>query len=397
MDILAEISQVTAFMVAPLALYLGGLALLARRRHPAVSSGAPRWRLTVVVPAHNEEKGIAATVASLRSVSYPRNLWRLVVVADNCQDNTAVVAARAGAMVWCRQDELRQGKGYALTYAFARLLRENTCDAVVVVDADTSVSPNLLRALATRLEGGEKVLQGSYGVRNPHASWRTALMTVALATFHDVRSLAREALGLSAGLRGNGMCFAIDVLREVPHRAFGLVEDVEYGIVLGRAGYRVAFVAEARVLGEMASGSRASASQRQRWEGGRWALARQHFVGLLCQGLKRRNAMLLDLAMDLALPPLGYLWCCIVLGLSFEVASAWQRDSLTFAGVLWGLSFMAVVIYVLRGVQLSDLGARGYRALAWAPVYVLWKMALLLPVGPRSSAWIRTSREQERA
>ena len=122
----------------------------------------------------------------------------------------------------------------------------------MVVDADTVVSRNLLSAFAARFERGASAVQADYGVRNPHASWRTRMMAIALAAFHGVRSAARERLGLSCGLRGNGMAFTKALLHAHPPAAFSIVEDLEYGIQLGYAGIRVEYVPEARVLGQMA-------------------------------------------------------------------------------------------------------------------------------------------------
>src|SRR5205823_3666605 len=102
----------------------------------------------------------------------------------------------------------RRGKGYALAHAFEHALDDGFADAVAVVDADTSVSPNLLRAFAGRFDRGAVAAQAEYGVSNPEASWRTRLMVIALSLFHTLRSLARERLGVSAGLRGNGMAFS---------------------------------------------------------------------------------------------------------------------------------------------------------------------------------------------
>src|SRR6185295_741988 len=136
----------------------------------------------------------------------------------------------------------------------------------------------------------------------PEASCRTRLMEIALSLFHDVRSLARERLRVSCGLRGNGMCFTGAVLAEVPHDAFSIVEDVEYGLRLGRAGHRVWYVDEAEALGDMVATSAESRSQRRRWEGGRLALAKMHAPGLLRDALAKRSLMLFDLAMDILVP-----------------------------------------------------------------------------------------------
>src|SRR5258708_8959262 len=167
--------------------YLLGLTLLSGRQRP-VGRGATDPRFAVVVPAHDEEGGIATTVSSLLGVDYPPDRFSVVVVADNCSDQTAARAEQAGARVLVRRDDEKRGKGYALAHAFERLVSE--VDAVVVVDADTVVSPNLLRAFAVRINGGALAVQADYAVRNPNASWRTRLMAIAFGAFHVLRSLA---------------------------------------------------------------------------------------------------------------------------------------------------------------------------------------------------------------
>lgn len=363
---------------------------------PAPAYGPPRRRFDLIVPAHNEELGIARTVENLLAVDYPADLRRVLVVADNCSDATAQRAREAGAEVLVRHDLERRGKGYALAHAFEKSLADGRADAVVVVDADTLVSPNLLRAFAARLEAGAQAVQAHYGVQNAGASWRTRLMAIAFALFHGVRSLARERLAVSSGLRGNGMCFTHALIREVPHDAFSVVEDLEYGIRLGRAGHRVYYAHEAEVLGEMVSSEKASRSQRRRWEGGRWQIARLHGLPLLKEGLRRRSALLLDLAMDVLVPPLSIVAGVAALGTAgaFALSLLLGRAALSLAP--WGLSCLFLVVYVGRGLMLSGTGARGLLDLLWAPVYVLWKLRLSFvpPSAPRGE-WVRTTREGE--
>src|SRR6185503_16502139 len=152
------------------------------------------------------------------------------------------------------------------------------------------------RAFAARRELGAKAMQADYAVRNPHAAWRTRLVAIAFGAFHIVRSRARERLRLSCGLRGNGMCFATELLREVPHRAYSVVEDVEYGLRLGEAGYRVHYTDEAHVYGEMVTTSAAANTQRRRWEEGRKLLVKQNALRLLRAGRARGDRVLTDLA-----------------------------------------------------------------------------------------------------
>ncbi len=196
-----------AIPVAAACGYLLLLTLLSGDR-AAPARGAAALKFDIVVPAHNEEAGISRTVANLSAVDWPGPFRRIVVVADNCTDGTAERAREAGATVLVRTDPSLRGKGHALKRAFEESLRQGFADAVVVVDADTVVAPNLLHAFASRLSRGAHAIQAHYGVSNPSASWRTRLMTVALALFNQVRSMGRERLGLSSGLRGNGMCFS---------------------------------------------------------------------------------------------------------------------------------------------------------------------------------------------
>ncbi len=374
--------------------YLGVLALLSGHRKPPQVQHRDT-RFAVVVPAHNEQEDIGATVENLLAVDWPTERYEVVVVADNCNDATAERAKQAGARVFERHHDELRGKGYALEFAFDTLLQEEI-DAIVVVDADTKVSPNLLEAFAARLQAGEHAAQAEYAVENVHASWRTKLMAVALAMFHGVRSLGRERVKVSAGLRGNGMCFSVALLKEHPHKSYGLVEDIEYGVTIGLGGYRVAYVGEATVRGEMVTGGKAAASQRRRWEGGRVALAKERVPALLGQAFRGPSLLCLDLAMDLIVPPLSYVGILLGLGVLLEgglflaggFVPAWSLAP-------WLLSQFLLGLYVVRGVWLSGLGFQGFVVLAWAPVFIVWKILVVRP-WKGDKEWVRTERESER-
>lgn len=378
------------------AAYLAGLAAAARRAPPPPA--ADHVRFDVVVPAHDEEAGIGATVASLLALDYPRDRFRVVVVADNCTDETAARARAAGAEVLERHDAARRGKGYALALAFDASLAAGFADAVAVVDADTVVAPNLLRAFAARFAAGEACVQAEYAVRNAGASWRTRLMAVAFACYHTLRSLARERLGLSCGLRGNGMGFSAETLRRHPHHAYSRVEDVEYGIALGAAGVRVAYVAETSVRGDMPATGAAARSQRERWEGGRAALAGRALPALLAAAWRRRDPVALDLAADLLVPPLTGLAAYALAGAAVAAVAAY-RDWAPPAGVLgWAAAVACLAAYVARGAALAGHGPRVLLDLAWAPVYAVWKLGLaarrlIAARGPAGETWVRTARE----
>ncbi len=371
--------------------YLFFLTLLSAAL-PAPAPSSRQLRFTLMVPAHDEEAGISRTVASLRAVDWPAEQFRVVVIADNCTDRTAERARAAGAQVLERHDTALRGKGYALAFGFAASLADDWAQAIVVVDADAEVSANLLEAFAGRIEAGADAVQAHYGILNPWASWRTQLITIAKGAFHIVRSRARERLGVSCGIRGNGWCVTPELLRRVPYQCYSLTEDLEYGITLGLAGYRVAYADEAHADADMVSSETIARKQRQRWEEGRFAMIRTRTLPLLRAALARRSGICLDLALDLLVLPLSYvalnLAALIVLA---ALVAIWIPGAWFWCG--WALVCMATLfLHVMRGWQVSGIGRRGLLALARVPGFLLWKIMVLL--GRKSQAWVRTEREK---
>ena len=379
--------------------YLGFMGCAASPKRGNLASNpaeARRLHFTFVVPAHNEAQGIGRTVESLRAVEYPDAKFSVLVVADNCADDTKDRAMAAGARVLERHDSHHRGKGYALEYAFETLMSEGTSDAIVVVDADTDVSTNILEAIEDRILQGERVLQAHYGVRNAEDSWRTRLMEFAFTLYHGVRSTARERLSLSTGLRGNGMAFTMDALRRVPYKSYSLVEDVEYGIELGLNGIRVAYVTDTVVRGEMVGGGAASESQRLRWEQGRQGLVRRYAAQLLFRAVSERSPLLFDLALDILTPPLTTIVVFSTVGSVVALAMVVTGTTGFWVLAPWTIACVSLVTYIARGVQMSPQGPRVLLDFVHIPKYVAWKIFLRLRgASAKSNAWVRTARKGE--
>ena len=248
-----RLARATLILVeSGLALAVGYLLFLlcaARGIRAATPPDAPAHNelsFIVLIPAHDEQRDISETLASLAECKYPSELLRTVVIADNCSDRTADFAREAGAEVWERHDPARLGKGAALIWALARLESDRTSfDALVILDADCRVGSNLLGVIETRLRGGAGAVQASYEVENPAASTAAALRFAGFALMNTVRPMGKERLGLSCGLFGTGMAFTRELLAEVPWTVTGLLEDAEHHMRLVDEGYRVEFAPEA--------------------------------------------------------------------------------------------------------------------------------------------------------
>lgn len=381
-------------------LYLLAVSLAAHtmRRKP-VSEGVARSRFKIVIPAHDEEQGITDTVRSCLAQDYPKDLFEVVVIADNCLDSTAALAGRAGATVVERQDDLNRSKGHALRFLFDRLEKSgemDRTDALVIIDSDTVVDAALLRGFAGRLEEGHDWIQAYDTVSNWDESWRTRLLTYSFSLINGVRLLGQNALGLSASLCGNGMCMSSRGLRRRPWQTYGLVEDLEYSWQLRAQGEMIVFAPEVACYAAMpAHGGSAASNQRRRWEFGRKVIKRQMLGSLLRTrqlGLLNKAASILELTM-----PTTVFLVNLFLGLALGnllMSSLAPPESVLAATLLYFTYFQAIclVVYGISPFFLFSISWRVLSSLVYFPFYTTWKVLTWFRGSPQK--WVRTDRKK---
>jgi len=387
--LLRTASCVLAAATAPLAVEL--LALTAgsllpergrkRRIHPVAPVTPPA--MTVVVPAHDEQALLGRCVNSLLA-DLPSGS-SVLVVAHNCTDHTAEVAADSGAEVLVLKDDGRQGKGAALRAGFAHAVAHGA-RVLAVVDADSVVAPGFSAAVAEALIDGAEAFQARYVVMGSEGQASSRLTALGFLGFNVIRPRGRARLGISAGIFGNGFGFRSSVLERVPYEASSLVEDLEYHLRLVDAGICVEFLNDATVCSEMPQTSAATSSQRARWEGGRLRMARVWLPHLLRQALAGRLSRL-EPALELASLPLASE--VVLLGVCLLLPVPWLR--------IYALAAFAVILAHVAAAAAEGNGWwSALRTLLSVPRYILWKLKMLprtLASSRRNAAWVRTSRE----
>lgn len=390
--------------LAALVGYLGLLtvaALRAPRTTPIDQAAKPR-RFIILIPAHNEEMLLPQLLSNLSELDYARDDYAVHVIADNCTDRTAELARHAGAIVHERFHDTLKGKGYALQFALQAIWDANVPhDAIVILDADSIISRNFLGVMSARLARGERVIQAYYAVRDPDQAWGVSLRYAALAVLHYLRPQGRMVLGGSAGLKGNGMVFAADVLRQHPWSA-SLTEDIEYHMNLILNGERVTFAPDAVVWAEMPGSLRDSHTQNVRWERGRLEMIQQYVPQLLAKSIEQRNFVLFDAAVEQLIPPFSVLAGASVASLAASliltkrsrVSCLMHPASLHPASKFAGLTLLGQVIYLLTGLALVRAPKKVWLALVYAPVFIVWKLWLYVRValGLDKQGWVRTKR-----
>jgi cellulose synthase/poly-beta-1,6-N-acetylglucosamine synthase-like glycosyltransferase len=393
-SLLTLLINTAAALVAALVGYLQLLtaaAVFAPRQTPARQSAATT-RFVIMVPAHNEEALLPQLLASLAALDYPRTLYSVHVVADNCSDETAARGRKLGAIVHERFNSELRGKGYALEWLLQQIWVQKVAhDAILILDADSVVSANFLRVMDARLARGERVIQAYYAVREPGQNPSAGIRAVALVVLHYLRPQGRMVLGGSTGLKGNGMVFAADILRT--HRwTAALTEDIEYHMALIGAGERAMFAPDAVVWAEMPDSLTAAQTQNERWERGRMEMVRRFVPGLLRDALRRRSFLLFDAAVEQIIPPFSVL--VGLSGLTFLSALLTRR---MLALKLSAFAIVGQVVYIFTGLALARAPWSFYRSLLFTPVFLFWKLWLYarLLLGIKPDAWVRTSRNQQ--
>ena len=299
-----NVTMVTVqILIAGITLYYFVLAFIGIRRKPEKKDYEPVKKFAVTIAAHNEEKVIAQLVQNLQGMDYPRELFDIYVVADNCTDRTAILAKKAGAIVFQRYNDKKRGKGYALEWLFAKIFSlKKEYDAVVIFDADNLVKKNFLKEMNNKLCDGEKIVQGYIDSKNPFDTWVTNTFSIAFWLMNRMIQLARFNLGISNVLAGTGMCISTDVLKKIGWGAHSLTEDLEFTMKALMYGIKTSWAHDAVVYDEKPLTFMQSFYQRKRWAQGQIDVASRYLVLLVVKGLKEKKWMYFDAALHLFQP-----------------------------------------------------------------------------------------------
>ncbi|MHC8332728.1 glycosyltransferase family 2 protein [Pseudomonas sp. LB3P25] len=385
------VSALLVLMVLPvLVLFVQVLlaCLPARSRSPAKGS---RPRLAVLVPAHNESSIIVATLNSIRAQLLEGD--RLLVVADNCSDDTAALARTAGAEVVERSNDQQRGKGYALDFG-VRHLASLAPDVMIIIDADCLVGEGSIERLAMRCVESGRPTQALYLMHAPEGSGlKVQLAEFAWCVKNRVRPQGWSRLGLPCPLMGSGMAFVWKDLALVDLASGHLVEDLKMGLDFCRSGKPPLFCPDALVTSYFARSEEGLSTQRRRWEHGHLGVILGDAPKLVVEAIGRRNASLLAMTVDLLVPPLALL--TLVLGATF--ALSWLVFLLGGAlapALIASAGVVLLSVTVLLAWSHFGRGIISFSTLLYAPFYAIKKIPLYIGfVLKRQVEWVRSKRD----
>lgn len=348
-------------------------------------------KIAVLIPAHNEASGIAAT---LNTILPQVNLRKsIVVIADNCNDETATIARELGTTVLERHDLLHRGKGYALDYGL-KFLAANPPDVVIVIDADCHVEPGTISKIAHKAISKRRPVQSSYLMETPHnPTPKDSISAFAFLVKNSVRPQGIAQLGCPCVLTGTGMAFPWSMISKVSLASSNIVEDMQLGIDLALLGASPIFCQDAKVIGVLPAQEQVAKTQRTRWEHGHLKTLYTQVPRLLAASIRLKRRDLLILALDLCVPPLAFLvilWAMVLVPsvlIAILNLGLFPLQCLLVQGIM--LLTAILITWANFGRSVMSL-----KTLLSIPVYILWKLPMYLGFFKKpQQEWVRTQRD----
>lgn len=317
----------------------------------------PQKKFAIIIAAHNEEMVISHAVDSLYELDYPKNLYDVFVIADNCTDKTAKIAEIHGARVFERSDDTKRGKGYALEWMFSNIFNmEKQYDAIAIFDADNLVSKNFLSEMNNKLCQGYKVVQGYLDSKNPNDSWITSSYSIAFWSSNRMTQLAKNNIGLSGQIGGTGFCMDVNVLKEHGWGATCLTEDLEFTCKLVLNGEKVGYAHDAIVYDEKPLTLKQSWNQRKRWMQGFTDVAGRFFLKLLWRSIRKLDFVAFDCALYTIQPfvtiglgisaVLTYMQSMLSIPMNVFLIKFFLNSTLGVSDRMWNIIMYAQFVYI---------------------------------------------------
>lgn len=353
-----------------------------------------KWTGAILVPAHNEALSIAATVMALGQAA-PQ--CRIVVVADNCTDDTADLARAAGAEAIIRQSLTDKGKGFALACGRDYLAKAPP-DAVIIIDADCRLSAGSADILIARAVQWNQPVQGvNLLVDGATQSPLARISNFAMLVKNLLRARGLDRLGGGTLLFGTGMAFPWKLFATLDLATAHAVEDLQLGLSLAKQGVRVGFEDTALVTSPAASVAD-SRGQRSRWEHGFLQTALRNGLPMLLTGILKGSRHQLFIGAHMLVPPLAMLIMISVIALSFISILYWAGAASAQPILLSLGSLFLLTVALLAAWWKEGRRVISGRTLLMIPFYVMWKLPIYLRFfTARQTGWNRTQRDGEQS
>lgn len=318
-------------------------------------------KFKILVACRNEELVIPQLIESINLQNYPKDMYELCIIPNNCVDNTKDISASLGARIIDYPMNCKC-KAEALRYAFDVLDKEEF-DAYIIFDADNVVHPDFLKRMNDALQEGFKVAQGYRDSKNAKDNWISGSYSIYYWMQNFFFNKSRMNIGGSASINGTGFMIKKEVIQTNGFNTMTLTEDIEFTAQCAINNIRIAFVEDAITYDEQPVSWKASWKQRKRWSIGTHNCLKIYGIKLIKSFVKNKNILSLDMTLNFLAPFMqvfGTLIMLIIICLKLFVNV--ETGAITLLGLvkLTGIKFFIItyIINVLLNIFLVKYNKR---------------------------------------
>ena len=312
-------------------------------------------KFAFIIAARNEQAVIGNLINSIKQQNYPAELIDVIVVADNCTDDTAQIAREHGAICYERFNNMLVGKGYALDYCFNKIVEQfgdyTAYDGYFIFDADNVIDKNYVKEMNKVFDRGYNVITSYRNSKNYDTNWITSGYSLWFIREAKYLNNPRMMLKTSCAVSGTGFLVNSSIIKKNNGWKFNLLtEDIQFSVVNILEGEKIGYCESAMFYDEQPTTFKQSWNQRMRWSKGFYQVMFRYGRGLIAMMFKKREMFVSCYDMFMTLAPATLLSIgCILLNLIFLAYGATDVHMLRriLPGTLGSIAFAGVNFYLL--------------------------------------------------
>ena len=358
-------------------------------------------KIGIVISARNESKVIGNLIKSIQANDYPKELYNIFVIADNCTDNTADICRELGCIVFERNDLEKIGKGYALNFLFNRLHNEKQFapivpEAYIVLDADNIIKPNFITEMNKVYDSGYEMVTSYRNTKNFGKNWITA--GYGYWFLHEAKHLnnSRMALNSSCAISGTGFLISTDIVKEYDNWSFfTLTEDIQCSTEYAMTKRKIGYSGDAELFDEQPETLRQSWRQRERWAKGFYQVFGKNGKKLIGKALTNFScwdilttifpALIITMLLIIGLPVCSIIGLCI--GDYLSAGYAWVCLGLNFLYLYAIMFVIALLVLITEGKKIKTTCPRKIFHLFTFPFFMFTYIPIAISAAFKKVTW----------
>ncbi len=313
-NIIKNIAWIVSFVLTIYASYFTLISLFSLLPQKKKEKFQPKHKFAAIIAARNEELVIGNLIDSLQKQKYPKELFDIIVIPNNCTDGTRQVAISKGAKVFDCKGVIKS-KGDALCEFFDFVLKnDDIYDGFCIFDADNVVSENFLSEMNNAMCRGARIGQGYRDSKNPYDTFISSCYSIYYYIVNRFYNRARSSLNLSAMINGSGFMVSSEVIKKQGGwHTRTITEDMEFTTLCVLSGEKVQWIPDAVIYDEQPLTFEQSWKQRKRWSTGLIQNFELYSFKLAKNAITKKNISSFDLMMLFITPVFQILYLASII------------------------------------------------------------------------------------